>query len=151
MSIARFVLLDDGTYMATRFEWGECTDKEVKLFSDYAGAPVTKIDEKTFYGNKYIEVFKLINSIEQINAKETELKEKREQYQNKIVKILNLENTNEEDNFFDDIYSSFEIYQKRCLTEYKKIWRREHSSPDFFMTIRFQEKILSFLLTANWN
>jgi len=79
------------------------------LISKYKGSD-NKYEEKV---NKYIEVFKLINSIEQINTKETELKEKREQYQNKIIKILNLETPNEEDikDMINQILKTQKIYQ----------------------------------------
>ena len=80
-----------------------------ELISKYKGSD-SKYEEKV---NKYIDIFKLINSIEQINAKETELKEKREQYQNKIIKILKLENSNEEDikDMINQIIKTQKIYQ----------------------------------------
>ena len=79
------------------------------LITKYKGSD-NKYEEKV---KKYIDIFKLINSIEQINAKETELKEKREQYKNKIIKILNIENPNEEDlkDMINQILKTQKIYQ----------------------------------------
>ena len=63
--------------------------------------------------NKYINIFTLINRLEQINVNKTELKEKRELYKEKILKILQPENINDDDlkNIINKIIKTQKLYQ----------------------------------------
>lgn len=63
------------------------------LISKYKGSD-NKYQEKV---NKYVSIFQLINRLEQINSTPKEIKEKRELYKEKILKILKIENLTSND------------------------------------------------------
>ena len=89
-------------------------DKELKqlgenLIIKYKGND-NKYNEKV---NKWIDIFILINNLEQINSTELEITEKREVYKNKIMKIFNPLNQNPDDlkNIINRIIKIQKIYQ----------------------------------------
>ena len=89
-------------------------DQEIKkrgeeLINEYKGTD-NKYTEKV---NKYINLFILINNLEKINTKTIEIKEKRELYKEKILKILELENinTSELKDIINKILKTQKLYQ----------------------------------------
>ena len=73
-------------------------DKEIQNTGDdlifkYTGSDNKYVDKV----NKYIEIFALINRIEHINMTNSDINIKRDAYKEKIIKMLNVENINDED------------------------------------------------------
>ena len=87
----------------------EIRKKGEELILEYKGTD-NKYAEKV---NKYINIFALINHLEKINAKTSDIKEKRTLYKEKILKILKLENAdaNELKNIINKIIKTQKLYQ----------------------------------------
>lgn len=79
------------------------------LINEYKGSD-NKYSEKV---NKYIKIFTLINRLEQINLATAEIKEKRDLYRDKILKILNPESisANELKYMINKIIKTQKLYQ----------------------------------------
>lgn len=89
-------------------------DNELKvvgeiLVNKYKGSD-NKFAEKV---DKFVNIFTLINSLEQINIKTSGIKEKRDAYRNKILKILKIDNLSavELKNMINQILRTQKIYQ----------------------------------------
>ena len=89
-------------------------DNELKvvgeiLVNNYKGSD-NKFAEKV---DKYVNIFLLINSLEQINIKTLGIKEKRDAYRNKLLKILKIDNLSaiELKNMINQILRTQKIYQ----------------------------------------
>ena len=84
----------------------EIQKKGEELILEYKGSD-NKYAEKV---NKYVNVFILINNLEKINTKTIEIKEKRELYKEKILKLENV-NSSELKNIINKILKTQKLYQ----------------------------------------